>query len=151
MGSLSQEAPGTCSPVARSLPGVPLIQGQGPVREDQLRNVPHGNPWYLEKQKARASLLPFPPKPRATLASARATGLTLGRRLSSQAPRPLVGPVAPEASLGGGLRNHGSSTVAELGSFGSLGWPLILAYLPVPVRHWRVLSLEKRHPAVRSA
>lgn len=41
--------------------------------------------------------------------------------------------------------------MTELESFGSLGWSLIPAYMPISDRHWRVLSLETRHPGVRSA
>lgn len=33
---------------------------------------------------------------------------------------------------------------AELQSFGSLGWPLTLAFLPLLVRHWRDPSLEEK-------
>lgn len=40
---------------------------------------------------------------------------------------------------------------AELESFGSLGWSLILAYLPILVRPWRDPSMENRHPGVKSA
>lgn len=77
-----------------------------------------------------------------------------GSGLNSQAFRPLVGlwdqRTPQREGLGDSFKNHGSSGMAqilyhkaELRNFGSLGWSLILAVLPMLVRQWREPSLEQ--------
>lgn len=138
-------------PVAHSLPGIPLIQGQSPVRKDQLWNIPYGNPCYLERQKVCGSSPLFPTKPRATLASIHTTRPALGRGLFSQVPRPLTDLWDWEVVLRAMVLLIWPKHKAEPESFGHLGWSFIVAFLLIPVRPWRDPSLENRHLGVKSA
>lgn len=86
--------------------------------------------------------------------STQATRQASGSGLNSQALRPLAGlwdqRTPQREGLGDSFKNHGSPGMAqilyhkaELRNFGSLGWSLILAVLPMLVRQWREPCLEQ--------